>query len=102
MDTEGGREKPSTGGGKQLAGNTGAAAANARASPATSSAATATAVHTLPTPPSATAPATATATSTSTITFFAALPRLSHVSAQLYNMAQYSLTIKCNFALGPV
>ena len=50
--TEGGREKPSTGEGKQLAGNTGAAAANARASPATSSAATATAVHTLPTPPS--------------------------------------------------
>ena len=46
--TEGGREKPSTGEGKQLAGNTGAAAANARASPATSSAATAT----LPTPPS--------------------------------------------------
>ena len=52
MDTEGGREKPSTGGGKQLAGNTGAAAANARASPATSSAATTTAVHILPTLPS--------------------------------------------------
>ena len=84
--TEGGREKPSTGEGKQLAGNTGAAAANARASPATSSAAT----------------ATATATTASTVTFFAALPRLSHVSAQLYNMAQSSLTIKCNFALGPV
>ena len=85
--TEGGREKPSTGEGKQLAGNTGAAAANARASPATSSAATATATTTA---------------STSTVSFFAVLPRLSHVSAQLYNMAQSSLTIKCNFALGPV
>ena len=80
----------SQGEGKQLAGNTGAAAANARASPATSSAATATAT------------ATATTASTSTVSFFAALPRLSHVSAQLYNMAQSSLTIKCNFALGPV
>ena len=88
--TEGGREKPSTGEGKQLAGNTGAAAANARASPATSSAATATAT------------ATATTASTSTVSFFAALPRLSHVSAQLHNMVHSSLTIQCNFALGLV